>query len=125
MMRALAASFIGTSLILLCAVAWLFLTPLAHAGGHICGQASWYGTESGNRTATGERFNGRSLTAAMPSRSMLGRSVRVTSLATGRSLIVRVNDLGPALWTHRIIDLSHASARTLGIAGVGRVCVSY
>jgi rare lipoprotein A len=85
--------------------------------------ASYYGTESGSRTATGEYFDGSSLTAAMPSRSHFGERWRVTY--AGRSVTVRVNDLGPAKWTGRGIDLSHAAARAIGLtrAGTGRVCL--
>jgi len=85
--------------------------------------ASYYGTESGSRTATGEHFDGTSLTAAMPSRSHLGERWRVSY--AGRSVVVRVNDVGPAAWTRRGIDLSHAAAARIGLvrAGTGRVCL--
>ena len=85
--------------------------------------ASYYGTESGSRTATGEHFDGSGLTAAMPSRSHLGERWRVTY--AGKTVTVRINDLGPAAWTHRGIDLSHAAARVIGLthAGTGRVCL--
>ena len=90
------------------------------------GTASFYGTESCQkhrpcRTATGAYFDGSGLTAAMPSRSMLGKRVRVTY--QGRSVVVLVNDLGPAARLHRVIDLSRAAARRLGMGGVGRVCI--
>jgi len=99
---------------------------LMTVNGFACDQvtiASYYGTESGSRTATGEHFDGTSLTAAMPSRAHLGETWRVSY--AGRSVVVRVNDVGPAAWTQRGIDLSAAAARRIGLtrAGVGRVCM--
>ena len=89
----------------------------------IQGKASWYGTESGNRTATGVHFDGSSMTAAMPSRKHLGEHWKVTY--KGKSVVVRVNDLGPAKHLHRVIDLSRAAAKRIGLtaAGVGTVCM--
>jgi rare lipoprotein A len=104
-------------------IAVVVFTGPGYANGRICGIASWYGSESGHRTATGAYFDGSSMTAAMPSRSMLGRRVRVTDMRTGRSVVVLVNDIGPARWTHRVIDLSRAAARALGMDGVARVCL--
>ncbi|MGN6103011.1 MAG: septal ring lytic transglycosylase RlpA family protein [Devosia sp.] len=102
-------------------IAW---TAPSVSAGLRCGIASWYGTESGRRTANGERFPTREATAAMPSRSMLGRHVIVRDMRTGRSVRVRINDIGPAKWTGRIIDLSPAAARALGGKGLWRVCLS-
>ena len=86
-----------------------------------CVQASWYGTESGNRTANGEHFDGSSMTAAHRSLPF-GTKLRVTY--KGKSVMVRVNDRGPARWTGRDLDLSRAAAAKLGMirAGHGRVC---
>lgn len=82
------------------------------------GFASWYGPGfHGNHTADGERFDMNALTAAhrtLPFNSY----VRVTDLATGRSVIVRINDRGP-YEAHRIIDLSARAARELGITDDG------
>ena len=82
------------------------------------GVASWYGKDfHGKKTANGERYNMYSMTAAhklLP----LGTKVRVTHLRTGRSIVVRVNDRGPFVG-NRIIDLSYAGARELGIIGTG------
>ena len=86
------------------------------------GLASWYRTEDGHLlTANGERYRPDTLTAAhrfLP----FGTEVLVTSLATGRSVIVRINDRGPFV-AGRIIDLSSQAARLLGMqhAGVIRV----
>jgi rare lipoprotein A len=88
------------------------------------GTASWYGPRfHGRKTANGEIFNQRALTAAHR-KLPLGTFVRVTSLDTGRSVTVRINDRGPYI-DGRIIDLSHAAARRLGIVrqGVGKVRV--
>ncbi len=77
------------------------------------GLASWYGEElSGNRTASGEMFDAGAITAAHRSLP-LGSFVEVTSLDTGRSILVRINDRGPGR-RDRIIDLSRAAARLLG-----------
>ena len=86
------------------------------------GQASWYGQRfHGKRTASGERFDMHALTAAHRSLPF-GTRVRVRSLATGREVVVRINDRGPALRS-RVIDLSWAAARELGVhqRGVSRV----
>lgn len=85
-----------------------------------CVVASWYGTESGNRTANGEPFDGTSMTAAHKTLPF-GTKLRVTY--RGKSVVVRVNDRGPFI-KGRSLDLSHAAAKRLGLipAGVGRVC---
>ncbi len=86
------------------------------------GLASWYGPGfPGKRTASGEIFNMHALTAAHRSLPF-GTRVRVTYLKTGRSVVVRINDRGP--WKRgRIIDLSYAAARAIGLVtdGVGQV----
>jgi rare lipoprotein A len=77
------------------------------------GLASWYGEElSGNRTASGEAFDPDAMTAAHRSLP-LGSFVEVTSVETGRSILVRVNDRGPGR-RDRMIDLSRAAAHMLG-----------
>jgi rare lipoprotein A len=84
------------------------------------GVASWYGSHfQGRRTAAGERFDMNMMTCAHPTLPM-GTWLKVTNLKNHRTAFVRVNDRGPALDT-RIVDLSFAAARTLGLAGVGRV----
>lgn len=81
------------------------------------GSASWYGAEQGGRrTASGERYDPKALTAAHNSLAF-GTLLRVTSLATGRTVTVRVNDRGPG--HGRLIDLSEAAARRLGTRACG------
>ncbi len=86
------------------------------------GMASYYGDElAGNRTASGERFNPSQLTAAHRSLPF-GSMVRVTNTSNGDSVIVRINDRGP--FSHgRVIDVSHAAAREIGMhrSGTARV----
>ena len=77
------------------------------------GLASWYGEElAGNRTASGEMFDARAITAAHRTLP-LGSFVEVTSLETGRVILVRITDRGPGR-RDRIIDLSRGAARLLG-----------
>jgi rare lipoprotein A len=82
------------------------------------GHASWYGRQfHGNRTSSGEIYDMFAMTAAHPTMP-LPSYARVTHLASGTSVVVRVNDRGP--FKHdRIIDLSYAAAARLGIAGPG------
>ncbi len=89
------------------------------------GLASWYGAAfQGNRTAYGDIFDKNKLTAASPSRELAGKMVRVTYLRTGRSVDVLINDYGPHI-PGRVIDLSMAAARVIGMlsSGVGKVRV--
>lgn len=82
------------------------------------GMASYYGKElAGNRTASGERFNPAALTAAHRTLP-LGSKIRVTNPKTGDSVIVRINDRGP-FHSNRLIDLSEAAARQVGIRASG------
>jgi rare lipoprotein A len=88
------------------------------------GTASWYGERhEGKRTASGETFRMDDLTAAHPSLAF-GTRVKVTLLRTGRSVVVRINDRFPR-YRGRIIDLSRAAAREIGMMrrGTGRVRV--
>jgi rare lipoprotein A len=78
------------------------------------GQASWYGKAlAGKPTASGEIFNHELFTAAHRSLP-LGTKVRVTNVANGKSVEVKVNDRGPYA-DGRIIDLSRAAAHALGM----------
>lgn len=82
------------------------------------GVASWYGRDfHGKKTANGEIYNMYAMTAAhkiLP----LGVNVRVTHLANGRSIVVRVNDRGPFV-DGRVIDLSYTAATKLNMIGSG------
>jgi rare lipoprotein A len=86
------------------------------------GFASWYGSVlEGHHTASGERFKKDELTAAHRTLPF-GTLVRVVDVNTGNSVIVRINDRG-VLFPDRVIDLSSAAARSLGILreGVAKV----
>lgn len=87
------------------------------------GNASWYGERHhGRLTASGERFDMNDLTAAHRTLPMSSR-VRVTNERNGRSVEVRINDRGP-YGRGRIIDLSRAAARVLGMIEAGVVPVT-
>jgi len=93
--------------------------PLKDAYGYRkTGTASWYGKKfHGRRTASGEIYNMRAVTAAhktLPLQTM----VEVTRLDTGKKIVVRINDRGPFV-ANRIIDLSYAAAQRLGMANRG------
>jgi rare lipoprotein A len=85
------------------------------------GKASWYGAESGPKTANGERFNPNGLTAAHRTLPF-GTKVRVTSLKTGKSVTLRINDRGP-FHSSRILDVSAGAAEVIGIKkdGIGQI----
>ena len=88
------------------------------------GLASYYGKKfHGRRTASGERYNMHAMTAAHRSLPF-GKMVKVTHVKSGRSVKVRINDRGPFI-KGRIIDLSYAAAKKLGMLseGVARVNV--
>ena len=86
------------------------------------GEASYYGRElAGNRTASGERFNPGALTAAHRTLP-LGTKLRVTNVANGRSVIVRVNDRGPFVG-RRLIDVSFAAAQEIQMIRSGHAQV--
>jgi rare lipoprotein A len=90
------------------------------SGGHsFSGMASYYGNESGSKTASGARFNQNAMTCAHRSLPF-GTKLRVTH--GGRSVVVTVNDRGPFV-RGRVLDLSTGAARAVGLtgAGVGRV----
>ena len=86
------------------------------------GEASYYGYElAGNRTASGERFNPRLLTAAHRTLP-LGTKLRVTNKANGRSVVVRINDRGP-FGKRRLIDVSLAAAERISMVRAGKALV--
>lgn len=87
------------------------------------GTASWYGPGFHGRTsASGERYNQNALTAAHRTLPF-GTKVRVTNLNNGRSVIVRINDRGPFI-RGRVIDVSAAAARAIGMVSSGVAPVS-
>src|SRR3546814_14958131 len=84
------------------------------------GVASYYGNElAGNRTANGERFDPGQLTAAHRTLPF-GSMVRVTNMSNGDSVVVRINDRGP-FSSGRVIDVSHAAAREIGMQRSGKI----
>ena len=84
------------------------------------GGASYYGSKfDGKRTASGQIFRSNQLTAAHRTHRF-GTRLKVTNLKNGKSVIVIVNDRGPFV-KGRIIDLSKAAARKIGIHGLGKV----
>lgn len=86
------------------------------------GHASWYGRRfHGKPTAIGEPYDMYAMTAAHPTLP-LPSYVRVTNVANGRSVVVRVNDRGPFL-RERLIDLSYAAAHRLGYVNAGSAMV--
>ncbi len=86
------------------------------------GIASYYGRRfHGRRTANGERFNMRAMTAAHRTLPF-GTQVRVTNPRNGRSVVVRINDRGPFV-SGRSIDLSRAAAQKIGMISRGHARV--
>ena len=85
------------------------------SGRGFAGKASFYGNESGSRTASGARFNQNAMTAAHRSLPF-GTKLRVTH--RGQSVIVTVNDRGPFI-RGRVLDLSKGAARAIGLTGAG------
>ena len=82
------------------------------------GEASWYGPGFyGNRTASGEVYRPGTMTAAHRTLPF-GTRVRVTNLWNGRTAVIRINDRGPFV-AHRVIDLGHGAATTLGLVASG------
>jgi rare lipoprotein A len=97
--------------------------PLASAAGfRQRGVASWYGKRfHGGTTSSGERYDMYAMTAAHPTLPVPSYA-RVTHVANGRSVVVRVNDRGP-FHADRVIDLSYAAAVRLGIIDAGSALV--
>jgi rare lipoprotein A len=95
------------------------MNPTSGTGHSFSGIASFYGNESGSKTASGQRFNQNAMTAAHRSLPF-GTKLRVTH--GGHSVIVTINDRGPFV-RGRVLDLSTGAARAIGLtgAGVGRV----
>ena len=82
------------------------------------GVASWYGVKfHGQRTSSGEAYDMYKMTAAHPTLPIPSYA-RVTSLETGKSVVVRINDRGP-FHSDRIVDVSYTAALKLGLLGKG------
>jgi rare lipoprotein A len=93
------------------------IAPGSGSGRSFSGVASYYGNESGSRTASGQRFNQNAMTCAHRSLPF-GTRLRVTH--GDRSVVVTVNDRGPFV-RGRVLDLSTGAARAIGLGGTGRV----
>lgn len=96
------------------------VTPSSGSGRSFSGMASFYGNESGSKTASGQRFNQNAMTAAHRSLPF-GTKLKVTH--GGRSVVVTINDRGPFI-KGRVLDLSTGAASAVGLTrakGVGRV----
>jgi rare lipoprotein A len=93
------------------------IAPRAGFGRSFSGIASFYGSESGTKTASGQRFNQNAMTAAHRSLPF-GTKLKVTH--GDRSVVVTINDRGPFI-RGRVLDLSKGAARVIGLPGVGRV----
>jgi len=96
-----------------------WFTPLRQAKGFVEeGEAAWYGDNlNGRLTASGERFDKHKMTAAHPGLPM-NSCVKVTNLANGYWIILRINDRGP-FTGRRIIDVSEAAAKYIGFFAQG------
>jgi rare lipoprotein A len=103
------------------AVRGITYVPAAQPDYDMVGQAGWYGNESGNRTANGERFRAKGISAAHPTLP-LPSYAEVTALDSGRVILVRINDRGPFA-RGRIIDLSRGAADLLGLRRPGHAMV--
>ncbi|UPJ50076.1 septal ring lytic transglycosylase RlpA family protein [Bradyrhizobium sp. 200] len=90
-------------------------TGFQSSGRSFAGRASFYGNESGSKTASGQRFNQNAMTAAHRSLPF-GTKLRVTH--RGQSVVVTINDRGPFI-KGRVLDLSTGAARAIGLTGAG------
>lgn len=106
-----------------CAISHANAPGLAPEAAIAMGEASYYADRfAGKRTASGEAYDPSDFTAAHRSLPF-GTRVRVTDVASGRSVVVRINDRGP--WGKgRLIDVSRAAANEIGLARRGRGTVS-
>lgn len=85
------------------------------SGRSFAGKASFYGNESGSKTASGQRFNQNAMTAAHRTLPF-GTKLRVSY--RGQSVVVTINDRGPFI-KGRVLDLSTGAARAIGLTGAG------
>jgi rare lipoprotein A len=93
------------------------IAPQSGFGRSFSGIASYYGNESGSKTASGQHFNQNAMTAAHRSLPF-GTRLKVTH--GDRSVVVTINDRGPFI-RGRVLDLSKGAARVIGLNGIGRV----
>ncbi|OLP53504.1 hypothetical protein BJF92_01445 [Rhizobium rhizosphaerae] len=93
----------------------------SYAASQGCGGASWYAL--GSRTASGEKMNAATLTAAHRNLAF-GTKIHVINKRNGKSVVVRVNDRGPFI-RGRVLDLSKAAAREIGMVSSGTANVCY
>jgi rare lipoprotein A len=100
-------------------LAGLFTVGVAEADE--CGRASWYALHS--MTANGERMNPSAMTAAHKSLPF-GTRIKVINKSNGKSVVVRINDRGPFI-RGRIVDLSKAAARSIGMIHSGHAKICY
>jgi rare lipoprotein A len=115
----------------LCTIQALCLLAIVFASIARAETASWYGAESGLRTASGERFNPNAMTAAhrtLPFGTLVrvcrggARGLADGATANEKCVTVRINDRGPFI-RGRDIDLSQGAARAVGCAGVCKVSI--
>jgi rare lipoprotein A len=110
-LKLIGAVFMATLLV-------LPLTAMDASAMNQTGIASYYGSKfHGRKTASGERFSNSAMTAAHRS-APFGSQLKVTNIANGRSVVVRVNDRGPFV-RGRVVDVSAVAARQLGMTGRG------
>ena len=104
-------------------LAYQFSPPhLTSSAANQTGVASVYSHESGTGTASGQKLDREAFTAAHRTLPF-GTKVKVTNKSNGRSVIVTINDRGPFV-RGRIIDVSPAAARVLGLSGLTHVSVN-
>lgn len=89
---------------------------------HMIGIASFYGYESGPRTANGDKFDPHKMTAAHRTLPF-GTIVKVVNLENNKSVLVKITDRGPSIRS-RIIDLSKYAAIAIGLKGIGKVSLT-
>jgi rare lipoprotein A len=94
---------------------WRNANAAVATSGSFSGKASYYGSESGARTASGARYNPMGMTAAHRSLPF-GTKLKVTH--GSRSVLVTVNDRGPFI-RGRVLDLSKGAAQVIGLTGRG------
>ena len=97
-------------------------THLTPSAADQVGVASVYSHESGSGTASGQKLNRETFTAAHRTLPF-GSKVKVTNKSNGRSVVVTVNDRGPFV-RGRVIDLTPAAARVLGFSGLAQVTLN-